>query len=793
MHIMNKSDILKTLNEFAIDQNEKPVIELMNLLIQDKSINEFKELFFKFISATQFYGYIEYLNQEQKNDFLNLDLYRSSSYQGINIEYYNRGQLSLLNEMEDNQKLFISAPTSFGKTSLIIDLIVENNKQFKNILMILPTNSLIEELFLKFNKVNHKHALNYHISTQPKFLARTNNLLILTPEKYLVLAEEKNMNIFNLIIMDEAYKIVDFDNKTISDFINRRSYRFRKVADMIAQSEAKVLYLSPYTYKMNSSMNDFLNKYSINHITRRIDYVSHEIIRLVYATDFTNIFGLGNYKTSCSIKEKVNLILNALGNEKSIVYVGKYSSAYGIVDSSKKEFICSNERYILFLEHMKENYTIPGTPTWKVVEGLEKGIGIYISPLPRYIKKEIVYLYERGLLRTLIVTTAFTEGINTDAEHLIITTLVAGPNKNKLTELDLLNTIGRAGRFAKESIGKIYCINKKIYTKAIQVKKNEEIELFNDNYVKKITGLRNDYELDMIDDNYLNENEIERRKQVHNKMKQLDLTLNDLDISLNVSNAWKLQLYEKLSTLETKDIGQIVDIIKHLVSDEGKRVKAIEFIFRFIKNNIGEIDNPFPQEIYEISPFDAKEGFIWGRMYGLYASYSTKILIQKNMEYIMNRINHVKKVIGDEVSYSLFELVMKSNNEGWICRYIKKDFSLRYDRFYTEAFKFISSIVQYKIPYYISFFVSIFRLFLARNNIYMDFVEEIDLNNIVSIFENNSSRDEYAKLIDFGISKDILMKLSENEIRLNQLKFVDDFEFLDNYEKLMIKDILNYL
>lgn len=59
----------------------------------------------------------------------------------------------------------------------------------------------------------------------------------------------------------------------------------------------------------------------------------------------------------------------------------------------------------------------------KIVENnnfLKKGIGIYVAPLPRYIKKEIVNLYNKDELKTLIVTTAFTDGVNTNASNLIL-------------------------------------------------------------------------------------------------------------------------------------------------------------------------------------------------------------------------------------------------------------------------------------------------------------------------------------------------------------------------------------
>ena len=75
------------------------------------------------------------------------------------------------------------------------------------------------------------------------------------------------------------------------------------------------------------------------------------------------------------------------------------------------------------------------------------------------------------MLTTLIVTSAFTEGVNTCASNLIFTSLVNGPNTNKLSDIDVLNVSGRAGRFAKNTIGRIFCVNNDIYNRVIELQK----------------------------------------------------------------------------------------------------------------------------------------------------------------------------------------------------------------------------------------------------------------------------------------------------------------------------------
>ena len=87
-------------------------------------------------------------------------------HRGIEIPFYNRGQLSFLYELNDNQKVFFSAPTSFGKTSIVTEYILNSTDNLNNVVFIVPTNSLLEELFEKFTLYNSKLELNYNISTQ---------------------------------------------------------------------------------------------------------------------------------------------------------------------------------------------------------------------------------------------------------------------------------------------------------------------------------------------------------------------------------------------------------------------------------------------------------------------------------------------------------------------------------------------------------------------------------------------------------------------------------------------------
>lgn len=792
---MNKSEIINIANEYAFSGKIHPVIECLNTLLESESQSENMDLIFMLISSTQLYGFLSYLSKKNQELFMISDYFRSNSYRGVEIPFYNRGQLSFLYELEHKEKVFFSAPTSFGKTSIVTEFILNNEKILNNIAIIVPTNSLLEELFIKFIGYNAIHKLHYNISTQPLTTIIGRNILLLTPERFMLMAEL--INSFDIIIMDETYKIVDAHNNSISDFVNNRSLRFRKVADIIASSKAKVIFLSPFTYSLTESMKEFLEKYNITKINRELEYVKREIIKLDSSEDFKNYFNVSNtlYKKNLNISQKCQLILSKLFPQNSIIYVSNYSKAYDIV----KEMGCcylknkDNRRYSAFLKHIEENYLIDNRETWTVYDALKKGIGIYISPLPRYIKREIVKLYESRILTALIVTSAFTEGVNTCASNLIFTSLVNGPNSNKLSDIDVLNASGRAGRFAKNTVGRIYCINNEIYEKVQNLQKKSNINLENYNYKKSDNCI--DYQIEMMDLKYLNYVQKEKLREQECELKRLGLSKSDINISLNVSNNWKIILYRYFLELPKEKILEIKSQINFIYEKvEGERTMALDYIFKDIKNAFENSGiEVFPHDSFDILPFDRKGKCIWARLYKLYISGSPKQVIVKNIKYISSLYNKITngKIFSDKSD--VMGLFIKLDSK-WILSYYTHDLKLNMNAFYSETFKFISNIIQYKIPFYLTFYISIFNLLIKKGGVSGIDDAYFDLNKLINIFEDGETSEEYNKLIDYGlpiltVEKIIKKGLKIYEIKNNQINY-DDF---DEYEKIMIQELIELL
>ena len=283
---MNRKEVLREINRVVLENKEEEAIELLCLLLE-KNDNELKDLIYILIDNFQLYGYVKPAEIDNFKSLFTYDAFQYTlmSYKGEYIKHLNYGQVSLLDTIAEEQKLIISAPTSFGKTSLLIEYIAKNNFDLNNIIFIVPTNSLIEELYIKLLKINKELSFKYKITiniNKPSI----RNIRILTPERFLSYYEYYGIANEDLIVMDEAYKI-ESNNKEDMDVIDNRALKFRRVIEILGKSNRKVIMLSPYTYEKDESMMKYMEKYKVAQENREIKYVVHNYYNLTKLKDFT--------------------------------------------------------------------------------------------------------------------------------------------------------------------------------------------------------------------------------------------------------------------------------------------------------------------------------------------------------------------------------------------------------------------------------------------------------------------------------------------------------------------------
>lgn len=108
-------------------------------------------------------------------------------------------QSRILRKLIDGESVILSAPTSFGK-SLLIDVVI-SEKNFSNIVLILPTLALVEETRRRMSRFIGR----YNIVTTGNQTVGERNIFVLTQERYLAIeAEIPGVDFFAI---DEFYKL----------------------------------------------------------------------------------------------------------------------------------------------------------------------------------------------------------------------------------------------------------------------------------------------------------------------------------------------------------------------------------------------------------------------------------------------------------------------------------------------------------------------------------------------------------------------------------------------------------
>ena len=102
---------------------------------------------------------------------------------------------------------------------------------------------------------------------------------------------------------------------------------------------------------------------------------------------------------------------------------------------------------------------------------LRKGFGMHHGKLPKYIQQEILDQFDKGAFDILFCTSTIVEGVNTDAQNMII--LNSSKGSEKLTPFDIKNIKGRAGRYYHCFIGRVFYMHKEL----LEIENSDDIAL----------------------------------------------------------------------------------------------------------------------------------------------------------------------------------------------------------------------------------------------------------------------------------------------------------------------------
>ena len=373
------------------------------------------------------------------------DLLRNGLYEGNPIiaclgdiqldRFRNADEVTLTLEQHLESSSFLSdtasetcylAPTSFGKSSLIVDQIKQQEDHPCRIVVIVPTKSLLIQTLQMIRKADLRRKLMVH---DEMFDGEESFIAIFTQERALRLLA-KHDTCFDLIFVDEAHNLLKGDSRSI--LLSRVIGKNRSL-----NPDHRVIYLSPLVQDADNlrlTIDQNISSHMIKFNVKEPEIFELRLNKEVYKYNrFVNQF----YK----IGEKIELwdyLISASG-DKNFMYnyrpvkVEQLASelcdivpeidTLGAIDQVVR--ILSNEVH----------------PDFYAIDHLKHGVVYLHGKLPDLVKEYLEFKYKSlPELKYVVANSVILEGMNLPIDTLFIF------NTRSLYGKELMNLIGRVNR-----------------------------------------------------------------------------------------------------------------------------------------------------------------------------------------------------------------------------------------------------------------------------------------------------------------------------------------------------------
>lgn len=420
----------------------------------------------------------------------------------------NPFQKQFMNETSksDCKLLSISAPTSSGKSFIVTQWIIKNleltNKNNINIAIIVPTRALINQYEKDLTEDLKNDIDNVHIETMPfrngNILGKKKVIYIFTQERMNAFLAKNTNTQFKILFIDEAQKIGD----------SQRGVLLETVIEKVRNNsqETKIIFASPFVENPQEIYPNVeiikSNLMTINQNFFKIEKIKRKPLEWYISTLYNEKFIV---IAKVVLKEKikgssipailtnfVNLI--TINNESNnLIYANYPSDAEEIAELiyEKSDYnVESNDEIIKLIQLCKETVH----KNFNLIKYLKRGIAFHYGSMPQLIRSKIEDLFNEKVIRNLICTSTLLEGVNLSCKNIFIKNPKRSKNL-KMTNPDLFNLVGRAGRLGKEFYGNIFYVDwEDAPVKKEETKVERAIQkVLNKNFDKIIEALNGDF------------------------------------------------------------------------------------------------------------------------------------------------------------------------------------------------------------------------------------------------------------------------------------------------------------
>jgi len=428
-----KSLILNLFNEYNKHEDKSLIQDIVLRLMSVKDKFSEMKLLNHLIGELGLFPYIEKDKLDLK-DTIRQSLFLAPTNDD-DITFHIK-QAEVFSRIMAGENIVLSAPTSFGK-SLVIESIIGSDK-FNNIVIVVPTIALIDELKKKF----HVYSDRYKIITQSHQSIDERNIFIFTQERVI---ESDNLDNVDFFIIDEFYKLAPKnDTDSRCDRLNlafhklykntKRFYMLGPNIDGLAtglEQNLKCSFLKYDAYKTVATDESYYD------IREKGKDSEKDIDRDAHLYSLINEISSRGEQTViyCKSPQRASMVMSKLVDS-------------GIIPKKDIENNIS--------EWLKETYN----ENWSFTDAVEHGIACHHGKLPRAISSLIVELFNKSVINILVCTSTLIEGVNTNAKNIIIYDDCI-TKRIKLDSFTFNNIAGRSGRMLKHFVGNVFIFGSK--------------------------------------------------------------------------------------------------------------------------------------------------------------------------------------------------------------------------------------------------------------------------------------------------------------------------------------------
>lgn len=409
-------------------------------------------------------------------------------------------QKNIWQQIDKNKFLGISAPTSAGKSFIIalkaIDFLLQENG---TVIYIVPTLSLVSQVSIDFRKLLNEFKLSEYeiLNTYTGDYFDNRKIFVLTQEKAIA-AFSQSSNPFKkvrMLVVDEIQNVervanesdqraktlydllIEFRHSTHPDHIIISGPRIQKIGNLglevfgeeTQEEDTNSSPVASITYAIfKKNKNYFFKQYS--------DILPEPLVLNIENAE--QIAGIGLIRYKEDFHKFLSRFVNLLGGESiNIIFSPKASQA------RKTALALTNSNLPIYdekLESLIEYLSSSVHSKYDLCHTLRQGIAYHHGKLPHHVRRVLEKAISEKMIRNIVCTTTLMQGVNLPAQNVII----RNPNlfvtsrfgQPKLTNYEIANLRGRAGRLLKDLLGRTFVLDEN----AFEESKSEQGELFDE-------------------------------------------------------------------------------------------------------------------------------------------------------------------------------------------------------------------------------------------------------------------------------------------------------------------------